>query len=173
MPNWCENDLTVEGPKDVVEEFLRFAEGESTLDFDRFIPYPEAFRRRDEIADAWDREHAERLGADWASRPGDGFNSGGYGWRVANWGTKWRAALVHREEPEAGSAEGTVAVVFHFDTAWSPPLPVVRKAAELFPSLSFELRYFECGDGFNGMFCCSRGEVDFDESGPYFGTRGG
>ena len=63
--------------------------------------------------------------------------------------------------------------MIHFDTAWSPPLPVVRKAAELFPSLSFELRYFECGDGFNGLFCCREGEVDFDESGPYFGDRGG
>ena len=27
MPNWCENDLAVEGPKEVIEEFLKFAAG--------------------------------------------------------------------------------------------------------------------------------------------------
>lgn len=173
MPNWCENDLTVEGPQQDIELFLRFAEGDGPFDFDRFLPYPEEFRRPDEAADAWYRENADRPDADWASRPVDGFDSGGCEWRVANWGTKWPAARARRDEPGEGSEEGTVAVVFHFDTAWSPPLPIVRKAAELFPSLSFELRYFECGVGCNGMFRCSRGEVDFDESGPYFGDRGG
>ena len=40
MPNWCENDLAVEGPKEVIEEFLKFAAGESPFDFEKFIPYP-------------------------------------------------------------------------------------------------------------------------------------
>ena len=46
MPNWCENDLAVEGPKEVIEEFLKFAAGESPFDFEKFIPYPEKFQRR-------------------------------------------------------------------------------------------------------------------------------
>ena len=41
MPNYCENDLAVEGEKDVIEQFLKFAAGESPFDFNRFIPYPE------------------------------------------------------------------------------------------------------------------------------------
>ena len=65
MPNWCENDLAVEGPTEVIEEFLKFAAGESPFDFDRFIPYPEEFRRLDEAAEAWDREHAGRPDYDW------------------------------------------------------------------------------------------------------------
>ena len=67
MPNWCENDLAVEGPKEVIEEFLKFAVGENPLDdeespfdFNRFIPYPAEFQRQDEIAEAWLKEHAER-----------------------------------------------------------------------------------------------------------------
>ena len=55
MPNCCENDLAVEGPTEVIEEFLKFAAGESPFDFNRFIPYPEEFQRLDEIAEAWDR----------------------------------------------------------------------------------------------------------------------
>ena len=33
MPNWCENDVTVSGSKEAVEEFLKFAAGESPFDF--------------------------------------------------------------------------------------------------------------------------------------------
>ena len=90
---WCENDLAVEGPKEVIEEFLKFAAGESPFDFEKFIPYPEEFQRLDEIAEAWLKEHAERPDYDWHSQPKDGFNSGGYDWCVANWGTKWPASL--------------------------------------------------------------------------------
>ena len=64
--------------------------------------------------------------------PKDGFNSGGYKWRVEHWGTKWPAFHVDIEEP-VPMYGGTVEVVFHFDTAWSPPTPVIAKAAERFP----------------------------------------
>ena len=60
-----------------------------------------------------------------------------------------------------------------FETAWGPPLPVVKTASELFPDLVFSLRYFERGAAFNGCYRCEAGEVTFDESGPYFGDRGG
>ena len=80
MPNWCENDLAVEGPKEVIEEFLKFAAGAagenplddegSPFDFNRFIPYPEEFRRIDEIAEAWLKEHAGRPDYDWRAAQG-------------------------------------------------------------------------------------------------------
>ena len=67
----------------------------------------------------------------------------------------------------------TLQVVFRFDTALSPPRQVIEKAAELYPALQFELRYFERGAQFNGFFYCSDGEVETDERGLYFGDRGG
>jgi Ferredoxin-like domain in Api92-like protein len=173
MPNYCENDLAVEGPTEVIEEFLKFAAGESPFDFNRFIPYPEEFRRLDEITEAWDREHAVRSDDDWRARPKDGFNSGGFEWCYANWGTKWPASRVKLEGPVTGYDGKTLEVVFHFDTAWCPPKPVIKKAAELYPALRFELRYYECGVGFHGLVCYSDGEVETDESGAYFGDRGG
>ena len=87
MPNWCENDLTVEGPKGAVEEFIKFVAGESPFDFNKFVPYPEEFKRLDDAAEAWDKEHAGRPDYDWRARPKDGFNSGGYEWRVKHWAT--------------------------------------------------------------------------------------
>ena len=173
MANWCENDLSVEGPKEVIEEFLRFAAGESPFDFQRFIPYPEEFRRLDEIAKAWDRENVGRPNCERRPRPKDSFSSGGHEWCVANWGTKSPTPHVEVKGPVTGSDGKTVEVAFHFDTEWSPPTPVIKNAAERFPALRFELQYFECVCEFEGVFCCSGGKVEPDESDEYFGDRGG
>ena len=48
-----------------------------------------------------------------------------YEWAIHNWGTKWNAC-------ESAIVENNVLV---FDTAWSAPLPIVEKMAELFPML--------------------------------------
>ena len=142
MPNWCENDLTVEGPKEVIEEFLRFAAGESPLLFNRFLPYPEEFQ--------FGRMMRPRLGTRSTPsspitigerRPKDGFNSGGYEWRVTNWGTKWPAFHVDVEGPVTGYDGKTLEVVFHFDTAWSPlRRRLSRYAAERFTVRSLRAR---------------------------------
>ena len=105
-------------------------------------PIPQEFQRLDEIAEAWLKEHAERPDYDWRLQPKDGFNSGGYDWCVANWGTKWPASRVEVEGPVTGYDEKTLEVVFHFDTAWSPPMPVIKRAAELYPALRFPTPLF-------------------------------
>ena len=38
MPNYCENDLAVEGPTEVIEEFLKFAAGREPLRFQSIHP---------------------------------------------------------------------------------------------------------------------------------------
>ena len=43
-----------------------------------------------------------------------------------------------------------------FDTAWSPPTPVIKKMGEMFPRLIFLLTYSEEGDGFEGEFFITR-----------------
>ena len=171
MPNWCENDLKVRGPVGDVEAFLTLMKGESLFDFGKVLPYPEHFRRLDEIADAWDQEHKEDLDKELGPRPADGFNSGGYEWCIANWGTKWPAAAVRIEAGK--ETAGRLEVVIHFSTAWSPPKPVILRASDLFPSLRFVLRYFEAGAGFQGEYALKYGECIRDESSSYRGSRGG
>ena len=174
MPNWCECDLEVEGPSEKVEEFLKFAEGESRFDFNKFAPYPEEYARLDQAAEVWFYEKQFKTNVDWSTRPTDGFNSGGAEFRIEHGGTKWPARRVSEVELTISYlGRDDKSVVIHFDTAWSPPLPVIEKAAELFPMLSFELRYFECGAEFNGLYCCEEGKCVRDECGPYFGNRGG
>jgi hypothetical protein len=174
MPNFCECDLYIEGPKARVEEFLATVKGEDgPFDFSQLISYPEQFREPDRLCEEWQKKPQEERGE---PPPRDGFNSGGYEWCVANWGTKWNACHASLQEDmgtweEDGKAMLSVEV--NFATAWAPPLPVILQASKRFPDLRFDLRYFEGGCQFNGMFVCEGGEVTSDEDGPYFGRRGG
>jgi hypothetical protein len=173
MPNWCECDLRIEGPLAKVNDFLAFAKGENgCFDFNRFKPYPEEFARLDRLAEEWGKQPPETR----VERPKDGFNSGGYEWCILNWGVKWNAHNPSQslDSTYTGASGGECAEIeINFETAWSPPKPVIDRASGLFPELRFDLRYFECGCGFNGMFVCEGGEVVTDEDGDYFGSRGG
>jgi hypothetical protein len=159
MPNWCECDLSVSGPK---EELKRFREtvrsGWGPLDFNRIVPYPEEFWK----ADYNSKKVRERLGK-WIP---DGFNYGGISWCEHNWGCKWNAHEVIAEERKRS-------LFYGFETPWSPPLPVILKASEMFPGLRFSLRYYERGVGFQGVFAAKGGKVLKDERKGYRGPRGG
>ena len=164
MPNWCENDLFVEGTS---EELARFRENMACEDQDghhmvlseeRLIPYPEKFRT--------------------ANRD-DGFNQGGYEWCITNWGTKWGfcgVELVGSKRTTEGIDElsgGYFQLTYTFDTAWSPPEPLIKRMGELYPNLMFDLRYYERGSGFKGRLLVENGEVVEETQESYSGGRGG
>jgi hypothetical protein len=60
-----------------------------------------------------------------------------------------------------------------FDTAWSPPIPVIEKLASMFADHAFELKYFEGGMGFSGHARWSDGIEEFHHQYEYTGPRGG
>ena len=67
-----------------------------------------------------------------------------YDWSVANWGTKWNSyafGIDHEVNRELS---------FRFDTAWNFPNPILKKLAEMFPSLRFECTCFDPGWIFAG-----------------------
>ena len=198
MPNWCENDLMVEGPLADVRRFIETMKGqqdgeERLLTEEPLIPYPQEYCDLDAKATAWDARAAELRAslsdtpetdrkAAWdafiaaaGERPQDGFNSGGYEWCIEHWGTKWGFCRVTadelREYDWGETPEGYV--TYHFDTAWSPPGPLVRKMGDLFPTLRFALRYFEAGGGFHGILEIASDEVVREAEAEYFGQRGG
>ena len=92
-------------------------------------------------------------------------SEGWYTWRIAAWGTKWDAAFSDSQPMFAIGAEGmdpdatkeaqgstitpTVAI-YKFDTAWSPPSPVIEAASEQHPELEFLLQFAEVGEGYAG-----------------------
>jgi len=68
-----------------------------------------------------------------------------YEWSVENWGTKWNSYSLRIEEDR-----GDGALSFHFDTAWSFPIPFLKKLARMFPGLRFECTCFDEGWCFAG-----------------------
>jgi hypothetical protein len=231
MPNWCENELTITGP-DVskILEAIRSVPGEDedarVLDFDRILPYPQAFKQKDQRAHEYQQrflaiqrtapeaqDQFRSLAAEFEVEAGtpwlqDGFNSGGYEWCCENWGTKWNAAhptlttrpddkkgslletiqcpycqTVHRIEPltiwicrQCGSPlpdRRPLLAFLEFDTAWSPPVPVIERLAARFPDHEFILKYYEGGCGFCGHAFWSAGLEQFHHLFEYSGPRGG
>jgi hypothetical protein len=203
MPNWCENELTISGPDvrkvlEVIRSESHEDEDARLLDFNRIIPYPQVYRDIDRRAreyqeklraigkDDPDRQQKlEVLAAEYGVEPGtpwikDGYNSGGYEWCCSNWMTKWNACNVRLITCEEGArdvfhktAEPRIQASLEFDTAWSPPLPVIEKLAGMFPDHEFDLKYYEGGVGFCGHARWSGGEEQFHEQDEYDGPRGG
>jgi hypothetical protein len=149
MPNWCSNILEASGPEEEVCRFLE--ETGPVLSFDRIIPMPEELR--DTVSPPrppynagthaltlWQQRQAELLkkygAADW------------YDWAVQNWGTKWDADAVQQEE-----------CGYSFDTAWSPPFPVIAALAAKYSKLRFSLIFGEPGMYFGGQVAYQNGAL--------------
>ena len=64
-----------------------------------------------------------------------------YGERLEKWGTKWVGY---------GLSIGDTEISFF--TAWEPPLPIIRKLAELHKDFVFRLEYYEVGMAFRGIY---------------------
>ena len=189
MPNHVECDLYVTTrngldetqQKEAAEQLKRFkthARGEKPeageqvwLDHHVFIPYPQRFVDQDKLHDeAMARAERGEITRAEAWRVKDGFNSGGYEWCRENWGTKW--GIYQSKLIEEKSYEGE-SLAYTFQSAWSPPLPVILKMSADFPLLSFWLDAYERGAAY---FVHAKFEQDIKKyyaEGEYYGPRGG
>jgi len=77
-----------------------------------------------------------------------------YNQRIEKWGTKWVGYdLIIGDS------------VIDFFTAWSPPIPIIQKLAEIHKDIEFRLEYFETGMAFRGVATAKwqDGEVLLDD----------
>ena len=164
MPNWCENTLTIEGPKDELQKFLKFiGKGEEIAK--KFIPYPKEFKKQDKVASDYQEmlskldKNSRKLACAIHDSPRDSYNMGGYNWCCVNWGVKWDFDF-----EDIDSGKDYIQVIFN--TAWSPPTPVIHAISKRFPKLLLELQYREEGMCFEGTYEAQGGEVlnDFSDT---------
>lgn len=149
MPNWCENTLTVTGPKEHLDKFKELSIKDDVFTLSGVYPTPEEllnivspnyYRGEDEQEKI---EHDKKVQMlinkygheDW------------YNWRIANWGTKWDAS-----DMQGISINEDEQLSLWFASAWSPPLGWVKVASERFTCLNFVITYMEEGVGFCGRF---------------------
>jgi len=152
MPNWCTNTLTVSGEEKALTHLLDLWEPRN---FQALVPMPE-----DEESQAAQSKGGELKDID--NLLGGDLYPPWYHWRLHNWGTKWDI-----EDPYEHLSGNEEVVILEFDTAWSPPEPFVAKIAKKFPLLTFELEYYELGNGFAGRTIYNRGaQVERSEGFP-------
>ena len=144
MPNDCSNELVIKGTKQtldkICEKHIKSERYGSSLDFDTILPYPQECKEADRKAG----EEAKMESV---------FSDIGYRWRVDNWGTKWSS--YNGDHRFFSDTE----LYLTFDTAWSPPEPVVIELAKMYPDAEFILDYREEGMNFYGRMVCKDGAV--------------
>ena len=149
MPNWCENRLTVEGAKKVVQQFKQLAKpkgdkADSDLSLASLYPVPEGVYQGD-------------LGPEESKRYG---KNNWRDWCITHWGTKWDADA-------RLTSELVDFLVYEFESAWSPPVAWLKKVARDFPRLRFTLIYDEPGMGFEGKAIADQGKLIVDDRKEY------
>ena len=186
MPNHVENDLVITGDPETLRAFVAYAEGPAgtggpdketvLLSAHRFIPYPEQYDVDRMECTKCRHQFPRGQGEDMfpkcpqcGSSTKDGYNRGGYDWCIEHWGTKWGLYEVELVEDLSEDDQ----LIYTFQSAWSPPIPVIQAMSKQFPSLSFALDYFEGGAGFMGSCEYENGQEVEAASAPYHGNRGG
>ena len=143
MPNWCNNNITIKGPKAKLDQLEQAARKGEFLNF--LYPMPKDLEGTE--ANGTTRKNLEKLygHSDW------------YSWRTTNWSTKWEIDIydgsISTKRELLGPEEGEAELSFGFDTAWSPPIGAYEHYIENNPDVSFNAYYFEGGCDFMGNWC--------------------
>ena len=149
MPNWCSNYLQIETK--TPKQFTKLIQGitndsEQPFDFNRIIPTPEELRNTSAPNKENPQEMIKKYGySDW------------YDFRCARWGTKWNARDVEL------TLESPTSLSISFNTAWSPPLPIIEKIAKKYPFAEITLSYYEEGMGFAGEVSYYKGNLLYEQ----------
>lgn len=123
MPNWCYQTLSIHGEPKQLNKLLKKIEVTKTeedshseatpFSFQNVIPMPSHL--------LYDKKQ------------------GWHEWRIANWGTKWQPDIDVADI--SGWEHGSIG--FQFNTAWSPPTPIIEALVKEFKKLEFHWTYWE------------------------------
>jgi len=146
MPNYVDNDLAVEGNDGMLTVFLAAVESKSLpFDFNKAIRCPEELKSEELHTYGGDKAKAEERNRK-RQQMKDKFGfCNANDFCIENWGTKWNAM-----ETKFGGIQkdaGFSVAIWKFKTAWAPPMPVIIKFSQMFPTLVFHLYCVEeCGN---------------------------
>ena len=141
MPNWCNNNVEISGPKKVIDQIEKIVdekknkEGQGLLDW--MVPMPKELRETQ--ADGTERkDFIKKYGhSDW------------YGWANENWGTKWDiSSEFYSVDRQYHNRVSTIR--FGFDSAWAPPLTAFADWLDKNEDCSLKCWYYEPGCDFAG-----------------------
>jgi hypothetical protein len=135
MPNWCNNTITLTGPKEKITAIYAKAKKDDAL-LQQLKPMPEAL---DGTTSPAPKEGKVQPLV-------DGFDNW-YDWRVQNWGTKWDVDMEGLELSDDGTT-----ITGWFDSAWSPPIHAYEYFLTDNEDCSINSYYYEGGMDFAGQW---------------------
>ena len=137
MPNWCTNRIGIyANDKKEIKEIKKLLQSvDSVFDFNNILPMPKEFNEDKKLTELETARLKKKYGA-----------VGWHDWCVQNWGTKWDA------DDAKITSEEDFSVVYEFNTAWSPPAPLVFKIRSRFPKLKISAFYDEPGAEHAGYY---------------------
>ena len=176
MPNHVTNKLTIIGTNEQIKQVREAIRGEREdqfIDFHKIAPIPkelEGTRSPVHIIsqEEYDKQE-ERLAKDGLTENEKNFglsrgltqeladeytmrfgHADWYGWQTDNWGTKWNAYENNEIDEDC----------IEFQTAWSNPYGLLVKLSEMFPNVTFDIRFSDEDFGHNvGEYTLLNGEV--------------
>ena len=154
MPNDCLNDLIIRGTYEDLEIFAKnhikvYANGIEHFDFNTIIPEPNTPSECEPeyvMKDGETRNLQLNEGKEWFDW---------YSWHVDHWNTKWNAY-------DCCITENYDCLILTYFTAWAPSKPIIRKLIEMYPNLTFDYSYYECGCMLGGVIIGHNGRVGVD-----------
>ena len=188
MPNWCECDLKVSGPKNELRRFKAFSKvGNLILALTKYDPYPKRFRlldlkaenqkcRRDQLqtnlinkgSTVEESRQKALLSFPYIEAERDIDRSA---WCHEHWGTSRYYVKLFGEVANEHDSDGVL--IYTLCAAWGTPCPLILKMGEKFKQLRFYFTYYESGFEFAGIYAVEHGKAVLDQSFEYKGVRGG
>ncbi len=132
MPTYYTTELKLKGSKEALAAFMDKHvvpnhQGDLCLEFNTIIPMPEIFKTSEISTFGYSVDPTKsRLARE---------EIGSRLWRIGNWGTEWNSRWL-----EIVGSVSRKQIKLTFDTAWSAPIPVIRKLTQLHPDLAFSVR---------------------------------
>ena len=175
MPNWCQQYGEVRGSN---KELKRFIEAIRVEQDDEWKAVPEWNRLY------WDMNKLFPIPAELHETISGGFGSNEdgtkkpeqielekkqaeniakyghkdwYDWAHENWDTKWGACNV--EFDEDSFSEESNSIIFHWESAWSPAVGLIKNISAQFPELVFGMHFTEEANFFAGFMVFHNGEM--------------
>lgn len=176
MPNWCNNSISIVGPRDKIRALWAQAQKDEK-EGGGLLQALHPMSNDLNITAGWlgDGDEQKALEAQQQANLDKHGYKDWYDWRVANWGTKWEISnegLEFEEDEDGNFDNGTdqpcARITGWFDSAWAPPSGAVIHYGILNEDVKITLDYHESGVGFVGRLTIEDG-VDDDEYYDYCG----
>ena len=135
MPNWCNNTITLTGPKEKITAIYAKAKEDNAL-LQQLKPMPEALEGTTSPSPTEGKVQPLV----------DGFDNW-YDWRVQNWGSKWDVDADNLELSDDGTT-----ISGWFDSAWAPPIHAYEYFLTDNEDCSIKSYYYEGGMDFGGLW---------------------